>query len=187
MRLLLLTAWVVLSSSGCKSAQQKCTEARAATDSAWTGYVGLLEGEQAKAKALILENQRALQTLDARIGELAKTASDKLYAPGSDAWLRGYHVAFNDQCTKDPRCSSLKQGIAEAKAAIEDLEERVTLARAATAAMVGDLAQAKAASAACILDVTRPGLKAAQATMLELEERCADLPPPAPDPDAPAP
>jgi hypothetical protein len=182
-RLALAWAWSWLAGltllTSCESAQEKCDLARSAAAKQWSAYVGVLSDEQVKAKATIVNNRRELGALDARIGERAKGAADRLYVPGSDAWLRGYHVAFNDQCAKDPECSGLKRGISEAEAAIIDLDERLVLARKASHATAADPTEAKNTAAACILDPAHAVLKVAQAASAEVYARCAELPPPA--------
>jgi hypothetical protein len=169
--------WLALclacSAVGCKSAQEKCTESRATGIAAWQAYIDVLEGQKTGAKQLVDEASRTLKTqVDPRIGELAKKASDAKYIGGSDAWLRGYHVAFNDACMKDSECKDLKHSITEATALITDVEERLALALTARKALEDDMTVAQQAATAAIIHPEQPSLKLAQAATQETLATC---------------
>jgi len=169
--------WLVLclacSTFGCKNAQEKCTESRASGIAAWQTYIDVLEGQKTGARQLIDEASRTLKTqVDPRIGELAKKASDAKYVGGSDAWLRGYHVAFSDACTKDAECKDLKHSITEATALIADVDERLALALTARKALEDDMTLAQQAADAVIIHPEQPSLKLARAATQETLATC---------------
>jgi hypothetical protein len=172
--------WLVLSGAlltACTSAEEECTAARAAALTAWSAYTGELAAERDKAKAKIDESHIALRMkVDPRIDAEAKKNADRLYAAGSDEWVRGIRSYQTGACMKDAECSALKHGIAEAQASIEDLEERLALAEKAEQATQGDSAAAHGASTAAIIDPPRPALKAAQGATARLVKSCESVP-----------
>jgi hypothetical protein len=162
---------------GCKSAQEKCDEALAAAETGWQGYVGALERALAQAKAMESDSQAKLVgDVSKRLSPLAQARATERYDPGSAAWLRAQESTWNELCTADSECASLKERSAEAKVAQRDLSERLLPARAALDAVRGPIDAAQRASEAAIVHVEYPQLKAAQALTTEAVERCRDLP-----------
>jgi hypothetical protein len=171
----LLTGALTL--TACGNAAEECATARAAALTAWSAYTGELTTERDKAKAKIDEAHRTLRTvIDPRIDAEAKKAADRLYASGSDEWVRGLRSHQTGACRKDAECTALKHGIAEAQASIEDLVERLALAEKAQDATRGETAAAHSASTAAIIDPPRPALKTAQAATARLVEACEGVP-----------
>ncbi|HMI90665.1 MAG TPA: hypothetical protein VK509_04845 [Polyangiales bacterium] len=158
---------------GCESAEQKCAAARGAALGEWNGYVQALE--QARDKALATQKSAAVQLredVDKRLLPIAQLRADTRYPRSSEAWLRASKSAYNELCTADATCSAQKRDSFEAGVALDDLDERLALARAARDAMRGDSQAASQASAATILHPEYPQLKQAQARVSELRERC---------------
>jgi hypothetical protein len=163
--------------AGCESAEQKCANARNAALADWSAYVQTLE--QARAKALEVQKTAAIklsEDVDKRLLPVAQHAADRRYPRSSEAWLRASKSAYNDLCAADSECSAQKHQSFEAGVALEELDERLVLARAARDAMPGDTDGASRASAAALLHPEYPQLKQAQARVVELRERCQGLP-----------
>lgn len=180
--LLLALPSLLMASAGCKSARERCDLARGAAVSAFEGYVGELEATRAAHLAEISgSKQKLANEIEPRIADAARATTDRLYQVGSDAWVRGYHVAQNDLCMKDRECSSHKHGLAEAQAKLTDLDERLSFARAALTAVGEDLGVARERAQTVILDPERPSLKPAQQAVLEAYEQCKDVPPEEPE------
>jgi hypothetical protein len=174
--------WVVASWSlllGCESAEHKCATARSAALDEWNGYVQLLETARAKAAAVQRDSGVKLSgPIDKRLLPIAQQRANAKYNPGSEAWLRASQIALNDLCAADHECKTAKDDVAQAKSDIEDLDERLGLARAARDAARGDIANASKAASAAILHPEYPQLKQAQAKVAVLTELCAGLPVP---------
>lgn len=174
-----LALWLAIgcACAGCKSARERCELARSAASTAFGGYVDELDQKRGAIAESIEKSKRTLmKEVEPRIAGAARANADRLYQAGSDAWMRGYHVAHSDLCMKDRECSRLKHGLAQSESALKDLDERLSLARAALTAIDEDLAKAKARAQAAILDPERPSLKAAQAAVDEALSQCKDVP-----------
>lgn len=147
----------------CKSVEQKCDEARAAAQNAWEGYTGALE----RARNAALGTQREAHAklsreVEQRLAPAAQKLADGRYDRSNGAWLRAYQSAYHEACVKDGECNKLTHDNAEATAALEDLAERLVLARAAREAGGGEVARAQEASKAVIVHPEYPQLKLAQ-------------------------
>ncbi len=175
-RVSLLCGLCVLACLGCESAQHKCDTARAAAEKAWTGYVQALEHAHAAALAAQSAAQAKLSSeVEHRLAPAAQKLADARYDRSSGAWLRAYQSAYHEACERDAECAALNQKNAEAKATIEDLSDRLVLARAARDAATGDSQAARTAAAAVIVHPEYPQLKQAQQLESAAYERCHDL------------
>jgi hypothetical protein len=169
---LLCGAWLCVA-SGCESAQQKCDKARNAAEAAWSGYVEALERVHKNALATQREAHGKLSgDIEHRLAPAAQKLADARYDRNNSAWLRAYQSSYHDACARDPECSSLTQRKIEAKATIDDLVDRLSLARAAHEAALGEAEKAKAAAAATIVDPKFPQLKQAQQLSAVAYEKC---------------
>jgi hypothetical protein len=173
-------ALAALALLSCKSAEEKCAEARAAATTAWSAYIDPLETEHAAAHVTIKSAHTTLKaSVEPRLGEAANTIADQRYIPGTEGWSRGRAVVFDDLCRKDSECAKLKHGIHDAENTIKDHDERLGPARAARKALAGSASGAKAAADAAIIDPERPALKLAQAASAEAELACEGVVTPA--------
>lgn len=162
--------------SGCESSEQKCANARAAALNEWDAYLLVLEEARTEAASRQRMAGLKLMGIDARLAPRARALADTRYPQGSEAWLRANTSAHNELCGADPECKAQREQRYQADDAIKDLDERLTLVRAARNAAEGDAEGAKRASAAVILHPEFPQLKQAQALSGVLVERCAGLP-----------
>jgi hypothetical protein len=168
-----------LGTGGCQSARQKCDEARTAAQGVWAGYVAALERAHAAALQTRGDSRAKLEgDVERRLAPGAQNSADSRYDRSSSAWLRAYQSAYHDACTADAECAGLTQKNIDAKAAVEDLDERLGLARAARDAAGGDLQRAATAAAAVIVHPEYPQLKQAQLLTRTMQDRCKGLPPP---------
>ena len=179
-----MSALAVLALGACKSAEEKCAEARASAGTAWAGYIDPLTSEHKAASETIKEAHRTLKaTVEPRIGEAANKLADQRYIPGTEGWSRGRVVVFDQLCQQDGQCAKLKHDIADAQNKLVDLDERLAPALAARKALEGNASGAKAAADNAIIDPERPALKLAQAASAEAEAVCEGVPL-APPPEA---
>jgi hypothetical protein len=174
--------WVVASCSlllGCETAEHKCATARSAALDEWSNYVRLLETARAKAAQVQRDSGIKLSgPIDKRLLPIAQQRATAKYNAGSEAWLRASQIALNDLCAADSECKTAKENAAQAKSDIDDLDERLGLARAARDAARADVASASKASSAAIIHPEYPQLKQAQAKVAVVAELCAGLPVP---------
>ncbi len=163
--------------AGCDSAEEKCKKAQSAAQRAWQDYVGDLDDARRAAIARQAEAHTRLSgDIERRLGPAAQKAADARYNRStSEAWVRAYESSFNAACTQDPECARLRRDNVEAKAVMEDLDERLGYANAAVQAASGLAQAANAAAKAVILHPENPAVKAAQALSLESYERCNGL------------
>jgi hypothetical protein len=170
---------LLLPLASCKSAGEKCEEARAAAATAWTAYIDELSTKVAVAKETIKTGHSTLKgSVEPRMSEEATKLANQRYIPSTEGWSRGRGVILLELCEKDAECKKLKHDIADAENTVRDLEERIGPASAARAALEGRAAGAKSAAAQAIIDPERAGLKAAQAASTVTEEACAEWTPP---------
>jgi hypothetical protein len=170
----LLAALALLS---CKSAEEKCGEARAAATAAWSAYIDPLESEHKAASDAIKSSHTTLKaSVEPRLSETANKIADQRYIPGTEGWSRGRAVVFDELCRKDSECAKLKHDIHDGENTVKDRAERLPPARAARKALEGNANGAKAAADAAIIDPERPALKLAQAASAEAQAACEGVP-----------
>ncbi|MFI5309549.1 MAG: hypothetical protein ACHQ53_19490 [Polyangiales bacterium] len=172
-------ALLALGTGACKSAAQKCAEARAAAHTGWNAYVTALEGAQKAALQAQSESHRKLSSeIEHRLGPAVQKLADARYPRSSSAWLRAYQSAYHDACARDPECSALTERGIQAKATLDDFRDRLPLAKAALEASDGAAETASSAAKAAIVHPDYPQLKKAQLLSATAYQRCKDLPPP---------
>jgi hypothetical protein len=160
---------------GCKSRQQRCDEAREAAIHAWVGYTEALESARQKALTTQRDARAKLSgEIEPRLAPAAQKLADGRYDHSNSAWLRAYQSAYHEACAKDAECARLTHDSAEATTALEDLQERLVLARAAREIATGDPARAQKASQAVIVHPEYPQLKLAQQLTETTYKLCTD-------------
>lgn len=169
---------VLLGLVACKKPVPSCDEAKTQARAAWGAYTDALEHAKAAWSARQNDAQTRLSgEIDQRLAALARKAADARYDHSSSAWLSAYQSAYHDACTADLDCKRLTQLKLDSKAAIDDLDERLVLARAAFVTADGDPERARQTAEAAIVHPEFPQLKQAQALTHAAYATCKPQPP----------
>lgn len=178
--LLSCALWVAV---GCKSAEEKCEEARVSAEHAWQAQVDAhTRARKASVAAQAEAKTKLLREVEPRLSAAAIDAATKRYDRGTDAWLRAFQASQNSLCASDPDCAQLTRENVQAQEDQVDLAEKIATEQAALSAIRKTPDAMKQAAAAVIPDVANPALGVAKQASEAAYTECKDVKPAPPKP-----
>ncbi|HEX2678205.1 MAG TPA: hypothetical protein VHM19_16235 [Polyangiales bacterium] len=148
-----LVCATVVALAACKSAEQKCAEARGTANAAWDGAISFANDGVTRAKAVRSKAELTItREIEPRISNAAMAAAAAQYDRNTDAFQRAYVAAQSALCLADKQCTQVKHEDAEARDQQHDLEALLASIRGVLDAMPRDPALAKQLSDAIVVD-----------------------------------
>ncbi|MDH5675734.1 MAG: hypothetical protein OEZ06_26655 [Myxococcales bacterium] len=128
--------------SACDSHEERCSKGKAAAHAAWEAYLAKLEGQRQEAIAMSRAARTKLEAeWQSKLDADAREKANALNEPNSGAWWRTFNATKQSACANYPKCSELREQMADAddrNGSIAKQAEQAKAARDAISKLPGE-------------------------------------------------
>lgn len=169
---------LVVTLFACTSAEEKCEQARVASEGVWRAHLETLENARRRALDTQAKAQLELTQIEPRLSQGAADVASARYDRNTDAWQRAFVVAQATACANDARCKELRSLDSEARAQQAEIQQKIEVDERVLEQLRKSAARAHELAEQIVPMAEETLLAEARKQTAAMYDVCKDLPPP---------